>query len=220
MERADKSEMGQPPPSFGGRPPVRWGKAWWQEQLDGTWLKWDGNSKSYSSSLSRGPWSSAEAVASLGAENRRLRRQLGATFFLAVLLATGIGVLAVVLVDVRRDLSDSENVLAAQLSAAEDRLGSMIDAAASRLPDVEIVRKRVDALETTLFGLGGTSYKRDVVGDLERQISELKSDVGGLGYSLSSWRRCFNSALSDSFNSYDRAVNSYLGRGTYWVSSC
>lgn len=143
-------------------------------------------------------------------------------------MATGIAIAALigcvalgfVVYDQGRKMRDAEAVLDRKLDDAEQRLSSLIAVAIAKVPDVDAVKRDLDALETKLFGFSTGGFERNVVGGLRSDVDSLEASVSSLDFDLSGFKSCMNRAVSNAFDSYDRAANSYFGGGTYYVPRC
>lgn len=117
-------------------------------------------------------------------------------------------------------LRQAEATLDAKVEDAEDRLADALAAAIEEVPDVDAVKRDLDALESTLFGFSGSGFQKNVIGGLKTDVSAVDRSVTSLMFDLSTFKSCMNRALSNSFDSYERASNSYFGGGVYYVSKC
>lgn len=117
------------------------------------------------------------------------------------------------------NLRVAEAALDLKVAKAEDRITQIAASAVAEIPDVDQVKDDLQALETTLFGFSSQGFERDLLGDIQQDITSIDRSVENLSFSLDSFKSCFNRALSASFASYDRAASSYYS-STYFVSKC
>jgi hypothetical protein len=122
--------------------------------------------------------------------------------------------------ELRQDLDGADDRIDESAADAEEGIELATAAALAEIPvsvrldsDVATLQREMSDLERALFGFGGApAAQTNMIGKLRQDI-----DFGGGDYEF--LRTCFNRALSDSFESYDRAnSNQYLR--TYFVSSC
>lgn len=142
-------------------------------------------------------------------------------------LATGIAIaasigcvaLGFVVYDQGRKMRNAEAVLDRKLDDAEERLSSLVAVAVARVPDVDAVKRDLDALETKLFGFSTGGFERDMVGGLRNDVDSLEASVSSLGFDISGFKSCMNRALSTALSNYDRAGSNYYS-STYYVPRC
>jgi hypothetical protein len=168
-------------------------------------------------------WNSVESRRDVGMSNDSGSSSGRASW--AVRLFLALSVLANVAlgfgyVELRQDLDGADERIDETAADAEESIELATASALAEIPDtdqldtdVAMLQREMRDLEKALFGVGGTPIAQsDMVGKLRQDI-----DFGGVDYEL--LRSCFNSALSNSFDNFNRYVfNDYAL--SYTVERC
>jgi hypothetical protein len=123
-------------------------------------------------------------------------------------------------VELRQDLDGADDGIEESAADAEEMIELATASALAEIPDtnqldsdVATLQRETRDLEKALFGFGGTpEAQSNMMGKLRQDL-----DFGGGDYEY--LRTCFNAALSNSFDNFDRYVfNDYAF--SYTVDSC
>ena len=122
--------------------------------------------------------------------------------------------------ELRKDLDSADDRMDESAADAEEMIELATASALAKIPDtdqldtdVATLQREMSDLQKALFGFGGTPVAQsNMLGKLRQDI-----DFGGGDYDY--LRACFNTALSNSFDSFERYVfNEYAF--SYTVDSC